>query len=521
MIEIRVEKEKKSNYHKHWNYCVGAGRAHEGLYANWQEQLKFVVDECGFKYIRFHGIFHDDMFVYKELEGREMYNWYYIDELYDRLLKIGIRPFVELAFCPSDMASGTQTQFWWKTNVTPPKDYGKWARLVRRTVEHWIERYGIEEVRKWYFEVWNEPNLKAFWNGTKSQYFELYKITAETLKEIDYKLKVGGPATSNFVPDDRFKGETEDVTKHKTFSAEIKMAEWKGVWIEDFLDFCESKSIPVDFISTHPYPTDFAFDDGKKTLRGYTRELDATVKDLKWINKILKNTRFKNLEVHLTEWNSSPSSRDCTHDYLPAATYVLRTNIETIGLATSLSYWTFTDIFEEQGAGSSIFHGGFGLLNFYGIPKPTFHVYKFLNRLGGYLLSKGDWYIATIDENNKLKMIVYNFPKEYTQTVPISPYPNRSIIEEVEKIGAEEEFNITIRGEKPINQLKIEVLDRENGNAIYEWQKMGCREYLTQNEINALKERALKTQVHFVNLDNKQRFFLKLQSWAIALIEEI
>jgi len=217
------------------------------------------------------------------------------------LLEIGIRPFVELAFCPSDLASGTQTQFWWKANVTPPKDYKKWADLVKFTVKHWIERYGIEEVRKWYFEVWNEPNLKAFWSGTKSQYFDLYRITAETIKSVDVSLKVGGPATSNFVPDDRFDGEVEDISKHKTFETDIDKHEWKGVWIKEFLSFCKNNSVPVDFISTHPYPTDFAFDEGNKELKGYTRDVNATIKDLLWLNRVLKELDMENLEIHLTE----------------------------------------------------------------------------------------------------------------------------------------------------------------------------------------------------------------------------
>lgn len=294
-----------------WSFCVGAGRANEGLGANWQEQLLFAVKECGFKYIRFHGLFHEDMFVYRKLNDKEIYNWQYIDELFDRLLEIGIKPFVEFGFCPVDMASGDKTQFWWKGNVTPPQDYNKWGELITKALTHWIARYGLEEVRKWYFEVWNEPDLSGFWDGTKSQYFELYRVTVNAVKGIDSLLRVGGPATSNFVPDDRFAGEREDFTKHMTFKDDnIDAAEWKAVWVEDFINFCSRENLAVDFISTHPYPTDFALD-GHSEYKGLSRSINSTYTDLKWLRDFINRSPYPNAEIHLTEWSSSPSPRDC------------------------------------------------------------------------------------------------------------------------------------------------------------------------------------------------------------------
>jgi len=95
-----------------WKECIGAGRANEGLRADWQEQLALVQKEIGFRFIRMHGLLHDDMGVYKEaLNGKPAYNWQYIDKLYDFLLKVGLKPFVELAFMPRDLASGNKTIF--------------------------------------------------------------------------------------------------------------------------------------------------------------------------------------------------------------------------------------------------------------------------------------------------------------------------------------------------------------------------------------------------------------------------
>src|ERR1700712_5154157 len=120
-----------------FNECIGAGRANEGLRADWQQQLAMTKKECDFKYIRMHGLLSDDMAVYREgSKGNPEYNYQYIDALYDFLLSIKIKPFVELGFMPSALASGKETIFWWKGNVTPPKDYKKWEDLIRNLTQH-------------------------------------------------------------------------------------------------------------------------------------------------------------------------------------------------------------------------------------------------------------------------------------------------------------------------------------------------------------------------------------------------
>ncbi|HAK90385.1 MAG TPA: glycoside hydrolase, partial [Massilia timonae] len=180
-----------------FNLSVGAGRANEGLRADWQQQLAEIRRDAGFRYIRFHGLLTDDMGVYKiDAQGKEQYNFQYIDALFDYLLSIGIKPFVELGFMPNAMASGTKTIFWWRGNVTPPRDYGQWERLIEALTRHWTERYGKEEVASWYFEVWNEPNLDGFWAGTQDEYFRLYAHAARAIKRVDSSYRVGGPATA-------------------------------------------------------------------------------------------------------------------------------------------------------------------------------------------------------------------------------------------------------------------------------------------------------------------------------------
>jgi len=358
-----------------YNFCVGAGRANEGLRADWQRQLRYAHDECGFRYIRFHGLFCDDMGVYQEdKNGGPVYNWQYIDELFDFLHSIGMKPFVELGFMPSALASGKQTIFWYKANVTPPKDYAKWEAFIRAFASHVTERYGSQEIRSWYFEVWNEPNLTGFWMGTtggktydeflptaRAEYFKLYESSARALKSVDPSYRVGGPATAG------------------------------SGWIDETLAYCATKKQPLDFVSTHSYATMSGYlDESGNAGTVFSADRNAITAEVRHVREKMDHSSFAGSELHYTEWSSSYTPSDPIHDSYHSAAFILD-KIRNIGpSATSMSYWTFTDIFEEAGPRTTPFHGGFGLLNYQDLKKPSFFAYQFLNRLGGTELKSND-----------------------------------------------------------------------------------------------------------------------------------
>jgi len=377
-----------------WSKVVGAGRANEGLRATWQDELHTVVEYDGFQYVRFHGIFHDDMFVYQEgRDGKVTYNFQYVDDLYDRMLANHARPFVELAFMPSDLATVKNTVFWWRANGSPPKDDDKWADLVKHFVEHCIARYGKEEVEKWYFEVWNEPNLDGFFHGSQADYFHLYDVTTKAIKSVSPAYRVGGPATAGCG------------------------------WISEFINFCFTNSSPVDFVSTHTYGVDQGFLDetGQRgtVLSTYPRSVYSEMIDTR---KRISDSKMPNLELHFTEWSASYTPSDPIHDSYHSAAYILD-KIKGAGTSVnSMSYWVFTDIFEEAGPRFTPFHGGFGLLNYQGINKPAFYAYQFMNRLGETELKSSDaasWVCA--DKSGGIQALVWDFslpnpaPKENNQ----------------------------------------------------------------------------------------------------------
>ncbi|MGH8402289.1 MAG: GH39 family glycosyl hydrolase, partial [Gammaproteobacteria bacterium] len=289
-----------------WSHTIGSGHAEETLRADWQVQMRRAHDELGCEYVRFHAILDDDMAVALDEMNAMQYGFHNADLIFDFLTSVGMRPFVELSFMPSALSSGNQTVFNYRGNITPPKDYNKWSKLIDILVRHWVSRYGIDEVRKWFFEVWNEPNLGAFWTGGQAGYFELYRHTASIIKAVDPALRVGGPATAN------------------------------DEWIGDFMAFCRREKLPFDFISTHHYPTDALGkpgDDTETQLSLASRDvLPARVKKV--------CTEAGSVPVYYTEWCSSSNPFFHRHDEPYAAAFLVKNFIDVADMVKAYSWWT-------------------------------------------------------------------------------------------------------------------------------------------------------------------------------------
>ncbi|MBW4890006.1 glycoside hydrolase [Mucilaginibacter sp. HMF5004] len=373
----------KGPLNRSYRECVGAGRANEGLRADWQRQLRMVKQDCGFKYIRFHGLLSDDMGVYREDKaGNAMYNYQYIDELFDFLLSIKMKPFVELGFMPNALASDKKTVFWWKGNITPPKDYNKWNDLIKALVQHWRERYGHAEVASWLFEVWNEPNLKnGFFSGDQQDYFKLYRETANAIKSVSTDYRVGGPATAG------------------------------NAWVSDMVNFCVNNKVPIDFISTHDYGVKQGFLDQTGDV-GVIVSQDKMAVSGNMIKKKreIERSAMPNLPLHYTEWSSSYTPTDPIHDNYVEAAYILDKVKHAGPYVNSMSYWTFTDIFEENGPRFTPFHGGFGLINYQDIKKAAYYSFQYLNKLGDVELNSPDSAsIAAKDKQSNVQLLFWDF----------------------------------------------------------------------------------------------------------------
>lgn len=382
-FQVNASKEKlKNNTH----VCIGTGRMFLALHKEYHDQLKKVQEEIGFSYIRGHGLFHDDMGIYNEYEEdgeyKVEYNFTYVDRVFDDYLSLGIKPFVELGFMPGQLASGKETVFYWKGNITPPKDYKKWTDLVQATISHWIGRYSIDEVRTWFFEVWNEPNLTSFWKDANEQeYFKLYEETAAAVKEIDKELRVGGPAICG-VDDER--------------------------WLKEFLTFCSEHNCHLDFVSRHLYTVE------KPRINGHyayqdLREHNIPFGELKVSREIIDSFEcYRNMDMHITEYNTSYVPNCPLHDGVLNAAYIAKLLSRMGETSASYSYWTFGDVFEEKGIPFTSFSGGFGLLANGNIPKPTYWVFQFYKRLGEINIDTHEYGIVSKKAENNICGVIWN-----------------------------------------------------------------------------------------------------------------
>ena len=459
--------------------CIGAGRANEGLRADWQQQLKIVKEDCDFKYIRMHGLLTDDMAVYKvDRNGKAMYNYQYIDVLYDYILEIGMKPFVELGFMPSALASGQETIFWWKGNVTPPYDYNKWEDLIYHLVKHWTERYGYEEVKTWYFEVWNEPNLSpGFWTGTQEEYFKLYKYAAQAVRKVNAEYKVGGPATAG--------------------------AEWEPEMIE----FCDKNSVPLDFISTHSYGVDQGFLDefgGSGTVLSPNEY--SVSQDVIQSRKEISESSMPNLELHYTEWSASYTPADPIHDSYHEAPYILN-KLKQIGkAANSMSYWVFTDIFEEAGPRFTPFHGGFGLMNTQGIKKSAYHTYSFLNKLSETELVNTDKYSwACKNKKGDFQLLFWDF----THTLPKDSVNNQDYFNQDLPSKTKGIVDVEIKGIPEGNyQMEMYSIGYMHNDPYTLYCQLGKPSQLTKRQVEFLKSKSNGSpdKTELIRIDSKGKF---------------
>jgi xylan 1,4-beta-xylosidase len=333
------------------SYCVGTGRIGLALQKEYAEHLKLVQETIRFRYIRGHGLFCDDVGIYREREsgGRMVpfYNFTYLDRIMDLYLENGIRPFLELGFMPDLMKSGEQTIFYWKGNVTPPASYEKWAELVRETFVHLIARYGAQEVITWPVEVWNEPNI-GFWAGSMEEYFQLYDVSVRAVKQADVRIQVGGPAICGV--------ETEK-------------------WLRSFFAHCISKNVPLDFITRHCYTANTPETRGHYTYHTM-RKPEIMLEELRETRAIMADyPRIEGLPLHITEFNTSYSPLCPIHDTVFNAAFIARILSQAGEYAYSYSYWTFSDVFEEMDVPKSVFHGGFGLVALHKIiSRPFTHL---------------------------------------------------------------------------------------------------------------------------------------------------
>jgi xylan 1,4-beta-xylosidase len=435
-----------------WEHMFGSGRAILSLRESYRKDLQQVRQVTGMRYVRFHAIFHDEVGLYDEdAQGNPVFNFSYVDQIYDGLLASGVRPFVELSFMPNKLAATQVLQaFWYKPDVSPPKDYAKWDEMITQFVKHLVDRYGIEQVSNWYFEVWNEPNLD-FWAGKPAQstYFELYDHTARDVKSVSPRLRVGGPATA------------------------------QAAWADIFIRHCAENKVPVDFVSSHVYANDKAED-----IFGTHEQIPRDRMVCRAVRKVhdqIKASALPTLPLLWTEFNASYMNEPDVTDAVYMGPWMADTIRQCDGLVDEMSYWTFSDVFEEQGVVKQPFYGGYGLIAEDGIPKPAFNAFLLLHLLGDQrLAAESDSVLATRQPDGTLVIAAWNMVPPGTK-------------------GADKSMEFQFQHAK-ISRVEVTRLDAEHGDVHKAYEAMGAPRFPTKEQIEKLRmaSRLFPAEMHEV-----------------------
>ncbi|MBV9105066.1 MAG: glycosyl hydrolase family 39 [Verrucomicrobia bacterium] len=456
-----------------WEHMFGSCHASVTLCEDWRKDLRALREIVDVKYVRFHGIFEHQVGIYggQDSDGNLVLNFTRIDLIYDGLLEIGVAPFVELSFMPEEMAmKPTAHPFWYHPIVAPPRDPRQWYQLLFQFAHHLVERYGIEEVADWYFEVWNEPNID-FWTGEPKEetYYDLYDVAASALKDVNSRLRVGGPATA------------------------------QAAWVDRFLRHCAEKGVPVDFVSTHIYPNDTA-------MNVFGREENIPQSDMvalavRKVYDQVKASAFPQLPIIWSEYNAGFDGAQLDLPYVGAW---LANNIRLCaGWTSEMSYWTFTDaFFEEGGVLKSVFTSGFGLIATGRIPKASFNAFKILHYLGDLQLAldSSSALLTRRSSDDGLVLALWNYapPRESGQSKAVQ---------------------IQLRGfQKSSERARIFLVDDDHGSPLKSWVAMGRPDFPSREQQAALRDVAQLPPPLIAKLVDG-RLSVLLQPSALAVIE--
>jgi len=456
----------------YWERIFGSGRAVLALRDDYRRDLRTVKSATDMSYVRFHGILNDEVGVYSEDEqGNPVYNFSYVDQIFDGLLALGVRPFVELSFMPRQLSATPPVfhPFWYKPITSPPKDWKRWEDLISNLTRHLVERYGVDELSQWYFEVWNEPNID-FWAGEPKEatYYQLYDHTARAIKRVSPRLRVGGPATA------------------------------QAAWVDRFIQHCVDGGVPVDFVSTHVYANDTSQD-----VFGTSEQIprrDMVCRAVKKVFDQVKASARPDLPIEFTEYNASYKNEPEVTDSVFMGPWLANTIRECSGMLDNLAYWTFSDVFEEQGVVKRPFYGGFGLVAAGRVPKPSFNAFALLHRLGDKRIPlSSDNVLATRRPDGSLAIALWNYLPPGQEGAPI-------------------ELTLRFTGLTGTHQAEIQFSDSNKGAVKVAYEAMGMPQYPTAEQLEKLREAAHLPPAQKRVLSGNQ-LELTLPPYGLALVE--
>jgi xylan 1,4-beta-xylosidase len=419
----------------------------------------------------------------EDAQGRPVYDWKIVDQIFDTYVQAGAKPFAEIGFMPEALSVKPQPyqHEWPRTKIEagwayPPKDYDKWRELIRQWVRHSVQRYGKAEVESWYWEVWNEPDI-GYWQGTPDEYDKLYDYAGDGVRSALPSARVGGPAS--------------------TGPASTKAAEF----LKQFLQHCAGgknyatggTGAPLDFISYHAKGSPKVVDG--RVRMGLARNLQDVLRGMEIVSSF---PQFRKLPIVLSE--SDPEGcAACSARVYPQNAYrngelyaaytaaamsriielAGRTNTSIEGILT----WAFE--FEDQP-----YFDGFRTLATNGIDKPVLNFFRAAGLMWGERVAVESSGAIRLDEvlasgaREKPDIGANAAKSAHEITVLVWNYHDDDMG------GPEAPISLTILGLSAgihAVQLTHYRIDHDHSNAYTAWKQMGSPQNPTRGRYSKLE----------------------------------
>lgn len=467
---------------KYWNRLLNIGYVKDFINSDMQEQIMLLKNELGFTYARFWGLFSNDMHVEDHSGENTVYNFTNINKLLDFLISNKIKPFIELGPKPKLISKSVEQVLIVQNNKD--RSLEEWSKLIKAFLLHCVERYGIDEVMTWYFEVWSIhmdlhinhhiqnkdtnliiPTRDKQYIQKLEEYFKVFTVLKKHINEFVPSAKVGGCGLG--------------MTDNQQLNLLLK--QWK------------LQEVQPDFLSVYVYPIEDELVTGGLPIKNkHSSNPNLLLNKLSIIRSILVKEGLEDLELNVTEWNISISNRDYLNDSCFKASYIVKNIIDNINenKVNMLGYWLSSDIFSDYRDSKLLLHGGAGLLTKSSIKKPSYYAFTFLNKLGDKLVAKGESYIITRKSRDRYQALLFNY-KHFNDIYYLHPEASTAIdkqydiFENTETIKLNLEVKGITNGKYRVKEL---IHNRQHGSILDNWLKFGIDVQLKQDEVEYLRQ---------------------------------
>ncbi len=456
---LTADANKFGVYNKNWNEMINIGSVSGLLNSELRQDLLTLKQELGFSYVRFWDIFSESMLIDLRI-SKKNHNFKRLDSALDFAISSGLHPFIELGFKPFQLLRTVDNTIIERKRDFPFKNIAEFASLLHEFMAHCVNRYGISEVEKWYFEQWCDPRLCE--NDSFDRYFLLFETEYGVIKSVSPRIKLGGAGFG------RLYGKLE---------------------FQDIINLWKKRIVYPDYISIYCYP--YAAKRGKGSPNeDRTRDPDFMRNQFQTMRDILDKASMRMKEIIISEWSSSVSDWNSLNDSVYKGAFILRSIINNIGAADMMGYWLASDVLTEYYDTGMPLHGGNGLLSADGIRKPAFYAMRFAGMMYDRLLAKDSHSVITSNGCGNYNIICHNYInpnfRYYLKNEDeAAPEKHSLLFDEAAPLKLSFRIN-GVRSGKYL--IKIFSVNKSNGSVLDKWGELKYIKNPDRQDIQYLKD---------------------------------